>query len=264
MKRSEVKWLSCVRLCYPMDCSLPGSSIHGIFQAIVLEWVAIYFSRGSSSPRDRTRVSWIADRCFNIWATREVWLGYRKELMKWCHVLESLCLPTSESHLLIILRTLLLFKSIIYVWLFVTPLIAARISLLQYPSLYPRVWYPPCPLLSPGMRSNSCPLSWWCNPTISSSVMPFSSCPQSFWGSGFFPMNQFFASGGQNIGTSASASIFLMNIQDWFPLGLTGLISLLSKEPQESSLSPQLKASILWCSAFFMVWPITTWPMGKP
>ena len=75
--------------------------------------------------------------------------------------------------------------------------------------------------------SNSCPLSWWCHPTISSSVVPFSSCPQSFPTSGSFPMSRFFASGGQSIG--ASASVLPMNIQDWFPLGLPGFISLLSK-----------------------------------
>ena len=63
---------SCPTLCNPMDCSLPGSSVHGIFQAIVLEWIAISFSRGSSWPRDWTRVSRIVDRCFTIWATREV------------------------------------------------------------------------------------------------------------------------------------------------------------------------------------------------
>ena len=75
--------------------------------------------------------------------------------------------------------------------------------------------------------SNSCPLSQWCHPTISSSVIPFSSCPQSLPES--FPMSQLFAWGGQSIGVSASASVLPMNIQDWFPLGLTGLISLLSK-----------------------------------
>ena len=64
--------LSCVRLCDPMDCSLPGSSAHGIFQAVVLEWIAISFSRGSSQPRDRTLVSRIVDRCFPVWATGEV------------------------------------------------------------------------------------------------------------------------------------------------------------------------------------------------
>ena len=76
--------------------------------------------------------------------------------------------------------------------------------------------------------SNSCPLSQWCHPTMSSSVVPFS-CPQSFPASGSFPMSQLFTSGGQSIGASASASVLPMNIQGWFPLGLTGLISLLSK-----------------------------------
>ena len=85
----------------------------------------------------------------------------------------------------------------------------------------------PCP--SPGAYPNSCPSSWWCHPTISSSVTLFSSCPQSSPVSGSFPMSQLFASGGQRIGASISASILSMNIQGWFPLGLTGLISLLSK-----------------------------------
>ena len=86
----------------------------------------------------------------------------------------------------------------------------------------------PCPSPSTQGCSNSCPLSWWCHPTVSSSVAPFS-CPQSFPVSGSFPISQFFASGGQSIGASASASVLPMNIQGWFPLGLTGLISLLSK-----------------------------------
>ena len=84
----------------------------------------------------------------------------------------------------------------------------------------------PCPSPTPRAYSNSCPLSRWCHPTISSSVVPFSSCLQSFPASGSFPMSQFFASGGQRIGVSASASVLQMNIQNWFPLGLTGLISL--------------------------------------
>ena len=79
--------------------------------------------------------------------------------------------------------------------------------------------------------SNSCPSSRCCRPTISSSVIPFSSCLQSFPASGSFPKSQFFASGGQSIGASASASVLPMNIQDWFPLGLTGWISLQSKGP---------------------------------
>ena len=79
---------------------------------------------------------------------------------------------------------------------------------------------------TPGACSNSCPSSRWCHPTISSSVVPFSSWLKSFPASGSFPMSQFFASGGQSIGVSASASVFPMNIQDWFPLGSTGWISL--------------------------------------
>ena len=93
----------------------------------------------------------------------------------------------------------------------------------------PQYARPPCSSPTAGVYLNSCPLSWWCHPTISSSVIPFSSCLQSFPASGSFSMSQFFASGGQSIGVSASASVLQMNIQDWFPLGLTGLISLLSK-----------------------------------
>ena len=87
----------------------------------------------------------------------------------------------------------------------------------------------PCPSSS-GACSNSCPLSRWCHPTISPSVIPFSSCPQSFPALGSFLMSQLLASGGQSTGASASASVLPMNIQGWFPLGLTGLISFLSKE----------------------------------
>ena len=88
---------------------------------------------------------------------------------------------------------------------------------------------PPCPSPTPGAYPNSCPLSRWCHPTFSSSVVPFSSCLQSFPASVSFPMSQFFTSGGQSIGVSASTSVLPMNIQDWFPLGWTGWISLQSK-----------------------------------
>ena len=84
----------------------------------------------------------------------------------------------------------------------------------------------PHPSPVPGDCSRSCPLSWWCYPTISSSVVPFSSCLQSFPTSGSSPVSQFFTSGGQSIGVSASASVLPLNIQDWFPLGLIDLISL--------------------------------------
>ena len=77
----------------------------------------------------------------------------------------------------------------------------------------------PCPSPTPRACSNSCPLSWWCHPTISSSLVPFSSCLQSFPAPGSFPMSRFIASGGQSIGTSALASVLPVNIQGWFPLG---------------------------------------------
>ena len=84
----------------------------------------------------------------------------------------------------------------------------------------------PCPSPTTRACSNSCPSSRWCHPTISSSVIPFSACPQSFPAPGSSPMSQFFASGSPSTGVSASATVLPMNIQDWFPLGLTGLISL--------------------------------------
>ena len=101
------------------------------------------------------------------------------------------------------------------VWLFVTPWTKAR-------QLH-------CPSPTPGVYPNSCPLSQWCHPTISSSAVPFSSCPQSFPASWCFQMSQFLVSGGQNVRVSALASVLPMNIQDWFPLGWTGCISLQSK-----------------------------------
>ena len=88
---------------------------------------------------------------------------------------------------------------------------------------------PPYPSPTPRACSNSCPSSWWCHPTISSSVIPFSSCLQSFPASGSFLMSQLFTSGGQSTVASGSASVLPMNIQDWFPLGWTSWISLQSK-----------------------------------
>ena len=88
---------------------------------------------------------------------------------------------------------------------------------------------PPCPSPTPRVHPDPCPLSQWCHPTISSSIVPFSSCPQSLPASGSFQMSQLFASGGQSIGISASASVLPMNTQDWSPLGWTSWISLQSK-----------------------------------
>ena len=104
---------------------------------------------------------------------------------------------------------------------------------------------PPCPSPTPGAYSNSGPLSQWCHPTISSSVIPFSSRLQSFPVSGSFPMSQFFTSGGQSIGVSASASVLPMNSQDWFPLGLTGL-----------NMTEQLLKLVEIISLIFTIWLI--------
>ena len=125
---------------------------------------------------------------------------------------------------------------------------------------------PPCPLPTPRVHSNSCPLSRWCYPTISSSVVRFSSHLQSFPALGSFPMSQFFTSDGQSIGVSASASVLPMNIQDWFPLGWIGWISLQSK-----GFSRVFSNTTVQKHQFFSAQPssqpnshIHTWPQEKP
>ena len=124
----------------------------------------------------------------------------------------------------------------------------------------------PCPSLSPRVCSDSSRLSRWCHPNMSSSVAPFSSCPQSFLAKGSFPISQLFSSGGQSIGDSASASVLPVNIQDWFPLGSTGLISLQSK-----GLPRVFSSTITWKHQFFGAQPplwsnshIHTWLLEKP
>ena len=112
---------------------------------------------------------------------------------------------------------------------------------------------PPCSSPTPRIYSNSCPSSWWCHPAISSSVVHFSSCPQSLPASGYFPMSQLFASGGQSIGVSASASVLPINTKDWSPLGWTGWVSLQSKGLLSLLQHHSSKASIFQHSAFFTV-----------
>ena len=135
-----------------------------------------------------------------------------------------------------------------------------------------RVWLhelqharPPCPSPTPGIHPNPCPLSRWCHPIISSSVVPFSSCPQSFPASGSFQMSQLFPSGGQSTGVSASTSVHPMNTQDWSPLGWTGWISLQSK-----GLSRVFSNTTVQKHQFFSAQPssqsnshIHTWPLKK-
>ena len=140
---------------------------------------------------------------------------------------------TREAHKL---PFIIVIQSLSRVWLFATPWTAACQDSLSF------TFSQSC--------SNSCPLSQWCHPTISSSAIPFSSCLQSFPASGSFPMSQLFSWGGQSSGVSASASVLPMNIQNWFPLGCTGLVSLLSK-----GLSRVFSSTIVWKHQFFGTQP---------
>ena len=119
----------------------------------------------------------------------------------------------------------------------------------------------PCPSPTRRACSNSCPMSQWCHPTISSSAVPFSSCLQSFPASGSFPVSQLLTSCGQSIGASGSASVLLRNIQGWFPLGVTCLISLLSK-----GLSRVFSSTTMWFKSisYFFLYIVCTCQSQSP
>ena len=125
---------------------------------------------------------------------------------------------------------------------------------------------PPCPSPTPGVHPNPFPLSWWCHPTISSSVVPFSSCPLFFPTSGSFQKSQLFASGGQSIGVSTSKSVLPMNTQDWSPLGWTGWISLQSKGLSRvfSNTTVQKHQFFSTQLSLYSNSHIHTWPLEKP
>ena len=182
---------SCLTAWDTMDCSPPGSSVHGIHQAIVAEWVVIPSSRESYWPRDQTLIiSSIVRQILHPSATLEA------------HI--HMCSVSSFqfSHSVI------------------------SNSLQPHDLQHAR---PPCPSPTPRIHSNSCPLSQWCHPAISSSVVPFSSCSQSSPSSGTFPKSQFFTWAGQSIGVSALPSALPMNTHDWSLLEWTGWTSLQSK-----------------------------------
>ena len=123
---------------------------------------------------------------------------------------------------------------------------------------------PPCSSPTPRVYSNSCPLSRWCHPAISSSVIPFFSCPQSLPASGSFPMSQLFASGSQNIGVSFSTSVFPMNTQDWYPLGWTSWISLQFKGlSRVFSNTTVQKHQFFGAQIFIVHLSIHSWPVEK-
>ena len=173
----------------PMDCSPPGSSVHRILQARILEWVAMPSSRDLPEPGIK-----LASACVSRIASR------------FFYTLSHLGSPNQGFSSVQLLSR---------VRLSVTPWIADT--------------RPPCPSPIPRVHLNSCPSSRWCHPAISSSVIPFSSCPQSLPASESFPMSQLFSWGCQSIGVSALASFLPKNSQDWSPLEWTGCISLQSK-----------------------------------
>ena len=125
---------------------------------------------------------------------------------------------------------------------------------------------PPCPSPTPRVHPSPCPLSRWCHPTTSSSVIPFSSYPQPFPASGSFPVSQLFASGGQSIGVSASTSVLPMNTQDWSPLGWTGWISLQSKGISRvfSNMTVQKHQFFSAQLSLYSNSHIHAWPLEKP
>ena len=157
-------------------------------------------------------------KCYSLWGHKEL------DTIKW---LRSSIMPLIIFNVFLQSNILEIYFLVYYnIFLIVLLLFSLSDSLRPHGLQHARL---PCPLPRPRAFSSSCPLSWWCHPTISSSVIPFSFCLQSFPASGSFPMSQFFASGGQSIGVSASASVLPMNIQGLFPLGWTGWISLQSK-----------------------------------
>ena len=176
----------CLTPCNPMDCSPRGSSVHGIIPARILKWVAMPSSRRSSQPRDHTCLLRLLHWQVGFFTTGATWEAHVYQLVQ---SNRSVVSDSLQPH----------------------GLQHARF---------------PCPSPTTRACSNSRPSSRWCHLIIWSSVVLFSSCLQSFPASGSFPVSQFFTSGGQNIGVSALASVLPMNIQAWFPLGLTSWISL--------------------------------------
>ena len=200
---------SHLALCNPGDCSLPGSSVHGILQSRILEWVAM---PGDLSHLGLQPTSPLASALQADSIPLSHWEAVNRisSIQFSCSVMSDSLRPHGLQH--------------------------AR---------------PLCPSPTPRVYSNSCPLRRWCHPTISSSVVPFFSHLQSFTATGSFQMSQFFASAGQSIGVSASASVLPVNIQDWFPLGWTGWISLQSKGLSRVFSNTTVQKH--WPSAFFIV-----------
>ena len=229
---------SCLTLCDSMDYT-----VRGILQARTLEWVAYHFSRGSSHPRDWTQVSHIAGRILTSWATRKAQPIWEKNL-KTCGYMYMWWPRASQVTQFSSVQWLS------HVRLFVTPWTAAHrasLSITNSQSLLKLM------SIKSVMPSN-----------ISSSVIPFSSCLQFFPAWESFLRSQIFASAGQSIGVSVS--VLPMNIQDWFPLGWTGWISLQSKGLSRVFSNPIVQMHQLFGTQFFL-WSnshIHTWLLEKP
>ena len=210
-----------------------GSSVHGIFQARILGWVAISFSRGSSWPRDQTHVFYTAGSLLY-----PKWIFYSTE-------------TPGKPHVCVSVQSVQFSHSVV------------SDSLQPHESQHAR---PPCPSQTPGVRWLMCPSSQWYHPAISSSVVPFSSCPKSLPASESFPMNQLFTWGGQSIGVSALVSFLPKKSQGWSPSEWTGWISLQSK-----ALSRVFSNTTVQKHQFFSTQPssqsnshIHAWPLEKP
>ena len=284
-----------------MDCSLPGSSVRGIFHAIVREWIAISFSRGSSLPRDRTRVSHIVDRCLTVWATREVCSMLNlcelifvcvSECLSWWWVWVCLCQSDYVIRFLfecVNVPVSRLRVSTSSIWLGFSECESVRMhvkSMNVSMSLFLSALgccsvTQSCPTLCNPMDCSmpgfpvlhyflefAQTLVLWVSGAIQPShpLLPLSPPALNLsQHQGLFPMSPIFPPVGQRTGTSASASVLPMNVQDWFPLELTSLISLLS-----NGLSRVFSSITICAYQFFGAQPslwsnshIRTWLLEK-
>jgi len=247
---------SCPTLCDPMDWSLPGSSVHGIFQAIVLEWIAVttvLHTNSMSSFEDSSNQKPLLVSKNDPKNSRQT--ACLQLVMHACVYVCAQSCPTLWDPMVYVVA---IFYSRGFSWpknltlLSCVSCIAGRLFTTEPPvtSLFhlfssvqfsrwvmsdslrshePQHSRPPCPSPTPEVHPNPCPLSQWCHANISSSVVPLFSCPQSFPASGSFQMSQFFSSGGRNMGVWASTSVLPKNNQDWSHLAWTGWIPLQSK-----------------------------------
>ena len=232
--------------------SLSGSSVHRIFQGRILGWVAISYSRRSFWPRDRNCVfciSCIGRQILYHWAT---WESRQLTFIGAYYIHYNNSFDPSKK-----LREYILFSSVQF---------SRSVMSDSLRPHEPQNARPPCPSPTSGVHSDSHPLSQWCHPAISSSVVAFSSCPQSLPASESFPMSQLFTWGGQSTGVSASASFLPEKSQGWSPSEWIGWIPLQSK-----GLSRIFSNTTVQKHQFFGAQPslqsnshIHTWPLEKP